>query len=157
IQPADDLETEGVVEYLAGTHRGPAFLRTTRQKLERVNPEGYQFEFGRAVTLNEGTDVTVFASGGTVAHALAAARSLAPARSVRVVSVHALKPLDVTGVERAARVTGRCVTVEDHQIIGGLGSAVAEALCDTWPVPLKRLGIHDMFGESGSPEALYER
>ena len=157
IQPADDLETEGAVRYLASTHRGPAFLRTTRQKLDRVNRDDYVFEFGRAVTLLDGSDVTVFASGGTVAHALSAAQSLAPALSVRVVNVHTIKPLDVTAVERAARATGRVVTVEDHQIIGGLGSAVAEALGDTWPVPLKRLGIHDLFGESGTPEALYER
>jgi transketolase len=157
IQPADDLETEGAVMHLAGRHVGPAFLRTTRQKVERVNADGYRFEFGRAVTLLEGSDVTVFASGGTVAHAIAAARSLAPQISVQVVNVHTIKPLDVTAIERAARRTGRCVTVEDHQIIGGLGSAVCEALSESWPAPVKRLGVRDLFGESGSPEALYQR
>jgi transketolase len=157
IQPADDLETEGAVAYLAGTHRGPAFLRTTRQKVERVNPDGYRFEFGRAVTLRDGADVTVFATGGTVMHALAAARALDGRLSVRVVNVHTIKPLDATAVERCARETGRCVTVEDAQVIGGLGSAVCETLAGSWPVPVKRLGIQDLFGESGSPEALYER
>ncbi len=157
IQPGDDLETEGAVMYLAGAHKGPAFLRTTRQKVERVNADGYQFEFGRAVTLKPGGDVTLFASGGTVMHALAAARALEPRLSVRVVNVHTIKPLDGTAIELHARETGRCITVEDHQIIGGLGSAVCEALAESYPVPVKRLGVADLFGESGSPEDLYRR
>lgn len=157
IQPADDLETAGAVRYLAAEHHGPAFLRTTRQKVERVNADDYRFEFGKAVTLKDGRDLTLFATGGTVMHALAAARALEPQLSVRVVNIHTIKPLDVTAVERHARETGRCVTVEDHQIIGGMGSAVCEALAESYPVPVKRLGIHDLFGESGSPEALYER
>jgi transketolase len=157
IQPGDDLETEGAVLYLAGQHQGPAFIRTTRQKLERVNADGYRFEFGRAVTLKDGKDATLFATGGTVAHALNAARALEPGLSVRVVNVHTLKPIDATAVELHARETGRCITVEDHQIIGGLGSAVCETLAESWPVPVKRLGIHDLFGESGTPEGLYER
>lgn len=157
IQPADDLETVGAVRYLAAEHHGPAFLRTTRQKVDRVNADDYRFEFGKAVTLKDGRDLTLFATGGTVMHALAAARALEPQLSVRVVNIHTIKPLDVTAVERHARETGRCVTVEDHQIIGGMGSAVCEALAESYPVPVKRLGIHDVFGESGSPEALYER
>ena len=157
IQPADDLEAEAAVMYLAAVHKGPAFLRTTRQKLERVNEDGYRFEFGRMTTLRAGTDVTLFATGGTVGHALHAARALEPKLSVRVVNVHTIKPLDLTAVERHARETGRFITVEDHQIIGGMGSAIAEAAGDTYPVPVKRLGVADLFGESGSPEALYER
>jgi transketolase len=157
IQPADDLETEGAVLYLAGTHKGPAFLRTTRQKLDRVNADDYRFEFGRAVTLKDGSDLTLIASGGTVMHALAAARALEPTLSVRVVNVHTIKPIDRTAIELHARETGRVVVVEDHQVIGGLGSAVCETLAESFPVPVKRLGVHDLFGESGTPEGLYER
>ena len=157
IQPADDLETEGAVEYLITGHRGPAYLRTTRQKLARVNSDDYRFEFGRAVDLCEGRDVTLLATGGTVMHAIEAARGLAGRLAVRVVNIHTIKPLDVAAIERHARETGRLVTVEDHQTIGGLGSAVCEAVAQSYPVPVKRLGVQDMFGESGSTEALYER
>ena len=157
IQPADDLEAESAVMYLAGKHQGPAFLRTTRQKLDRVNAEGYVFELGRIITLKDGKDATLFASGGTVAFALAAARALEPRLSIRVVNVPSLKPIDATAVERHARETGRFITVEDHQIIGGLGSVIAETASETFAVPVKRLGVADLFGESGTPEGLYER
>ena len=155
IQPGDDLETEGAVEYLLG-HKGPAFLRTTRQKLERVNKEGYRFEFGKGVTLVEGNDLTIVASGGTVAHAVHAAEALAKDRiSARVINIHTIKPIDVQLLAKAARETKRILTVEDHQITGGLGGAVCEALAEVEPVRVRRHGIPDVFGESGTPEALY--
>jgi transketolase len=156
IQPGDDLETEGAVEYLV-THKGPAFLRTTRQKLDRVNQEGYQFEFGKGVTLVEGDDLTIVASGGTVGPAVKAAALLAAGGlRARVINIHTIKPIDVALLAKAARETRRILTVEDHQTTGGLGGAVVEALAEVEPVPVRRHGIPDVFGESGTPEALYQ-
>jgi len=156
INPADDLETESAVEYLC-TYPGPAYLRTTRQKVERVNPEGYRFELGKAVELRKGgSDAVIFATGGEVYLALKAAESLGEAGlKVGVVNIHTLKPLDSAAVVAVARKTKLVVTVEDHQIIGGLGSAVSEALSESAVgVRLLRVGIPDTFGESGSPEEL---
>ncbi len=156
IQPGDDLETDGAVEYLM-SHKGPAFLRTTRQKLDRVNnPDGYKFQFGKGVTVVDGKDLTIVASGGTVGPAVKAAEMLAADRiSVRVINIHTIKPIDVELLAKAARETKRILTVEDHQVTGGLGGAVVEALADREPVRVRRHGILDTFGESGTPEALY--
>jgi transketolase len=155
IQPGDDLETEGAVEFLVG-HKGPAFLRTTRQKLPRVNSEGYKFQFGKGVTLVDGKDLTIVGSGGTIGGAVEAAKLLGQRGiSARVLNIHTIKPIDVELLAKAARETGRILTVEDHQITGGLGGAVVEALSDIAPVRVRRHGIPDVFGESGTAEALY--
>jgi transketolase len=155
IQPGDDLETDAAVEYLIG-HKGPAFLRTTRQKLDRVNKEGYRFQFGKGVTLVEGKDVTIVASGGTVGPAVKAAEALSKdGISARVINIHTIKPIDVDLLAKAARETKLIVTVEDHQITGGLGGAVAEAVSEVAPARVHRHGIPDVFGESGTPEGLY--
>jgi transketolase len=155
IQPGDDLETEGAVEYLL-THKGPAFLRTTRQKLDRVNKDGYKFQFGKGVTLVDGKDLTIVASGGTVGPAVKAAAMLAEGGvSARVINIHTIKPIDVDLLAKAARETKRILTVEDHQITGGLGGAVVEAIADVAPARVKRHGIPDVFGESGTAEDLY--
>jgi transketolase len=156
IQPADDVETEAAVEFLC-RYQGPVFLRTTRQKVERVNKEGYRFEFGKAVPLRPGgRDATIFATGGEVQFALQAAEMLQKeGRHVGVVNVHTLKPIDAAAVLAAARETRLVVTAEDHQIIGGLGSAVAEALAEHGVgTRLLRIGVRDRFGESGTPEEL---
>lgn len=156
IQPADDLETDGAVEHLMH-HKGPAFLRTTRQKLERVNPEGYRFEFGKAVELKAGgKDAVIFATGGEVFFALKAAEALAKeSLNVGVVNVHTIKPLDVATVLRVVGQTGAVVTAEDHQVIGGLGSAIAEVMAEAGiGKRLLRIGLKDTFGESGTPEEL---
>jgi transketolase len=156
IQPGDDLETAGAVAYLMG-HKGPAFLRTTRQKLRRVNPEGYKYEFGKGVTLVDGKDLTIVASGGTVGGAVQAAALLAKdGISARVINIHTIKPLDVALLAKAAKETKRILTVEDHQITGGLGGAVCEALAEVEPCRIRRHGVLDVFGESGTPEGLYE-
>jgi transketolase len=156
LQPADDLECEAMVEFLC-THQGPAFLRTTRQKLERVNPEGYRFELGKVVELRGGgTDAVIFATGGEVGPALHAAERLAQeGLKVGVANVHTLKPLDAQTVVRLAQGARAVVTAEDHQVIGGLGSAVAEALAEAGVGRrLLRIGLQDQFGESGTPEEL---
>jgi len=157
IQPGDDLETEGAVEYLLTTHKGPAFLRTTRQKLDRINKDGYKFEFGKGTTIVDGTDLTIVATGGTIGPAVKAAELLSKdGISARVINIHTIKPIDVELLAKAARETKRILTVEDHQITGGLGGAVAEVLSEVEPVRVHRHGIPDVFGESGTPEALYQ-
>lgn len=156
VQPADAVETERAVEYLV-RHRGPAFLRLTRQKLEDVNGPDYRFEFGRGVILREGGDVTVVATGGVVGEALKAAEALA-ARGVaaRVVNIHTIKPLDEDVILDSARRTRGIVTVEDHGIHGGLGSAVAEVAAQAAVGPVRRIGVRD-FAESGDPAGLYRK
>ena len=156
IQPGDDLETDGAVEYLM-THKGPAFLRTTRQKLDRINKDGYKFEFGKGSTIVDGNDLTIVGSGGTIGPAVKAAEMLAKdGISARVINIHTIKPIDVQLLAKAAKETKRILTVEDHQITGGLGGAVAEAVSELEPVRIQRHGIPDVFGESGTPEALYQ-
>ena len=156
IQPGDDLETDGAVEYLM-THKGPAFLRTTRQKLDRINKDGYKFEFGKGTTIVDGNDLTIVGSGGTIGPAVKAAELLAKdGIHARVINIHTIKPIDAQLLAKAAKETKRILTVEDHQITGGLGGAVAEAVSELEPVRIKRHGIPDVFGESGTPEALYQ-
>jgi transketolase len=158
IQPCDDVETRQAVRYLAG-HEGPVFLRLTRQKLDDVNPKDYRFEFGKAVALRDGTDVALFGTGATVQEALKAAEELEKdGISARVINIHTIKPIDATTITTAAReCRGRLVSVEDHNLIGGLGSAVAEALAQegTDGARLTVLGVRD-YGQSGSADELYD-
>jgi transketolase len=158
IQPCDDVETRRVVEYLAD-HDGPVFLRLTRQKLDDVNSKDYRFEFGKAVVLRDGSDVALFGTGATVQEALKAADELdKEGIAARVVNVHTIKPIDAETVVAAAReCRGRLITVEDHSVSGGLGSAVAEALAQggTDGARLTVLGTRD-YGQSGSPQELYD-
>jgi transketolase len=155
VQPADAAETEAAVEHLA-RHEGPAYLRLTRQKVADVSPPGSRFECGRAVVLREGSDLTIAASGAVVGHALAAADRLAAGGvSAAVLNVHTLKPIDASALADWGARTGAILTVEDHGIVGGLGSAVAEAVAETG-VAVRRHAVLD-FGESGSGEALYAK
>ena len=156
VQPADEVETKQVIAW-AVEHQGPVYLRLTRQNLEPVSPDGYRFQLGRWATLRPGTDVTVIASGGTVFNALAAATRLeADGVSAEVINAASIKPLDEDALVRSATRTRRVVTVEDHAIAGGLGGAVAEALGELCPTPLKRLGVIG-FGESGDAKGLYAK
>jgi transketolase len=155
VQPADAAETEQAVEYLAA-HEGPAYLRLTRQKVADVSPAGGRFEFGRAVVLREGTALTIAASGAPVGHAVAAAeRLVGEGLDVAVLNVHTLQPLDADTLGAWGARTGAILTVEDHGVVGGLGSAVCEALAER-DVPVRRHAVHG-FGESGTGEALYRK
>jgi transketolase len=155
LQPADDIETAQMVEHLATHTDGPAYLRLTRQNVERVHEEDYRWRLGQIDTLRDGGDVAIVASGGPVKAVLDAAEALASEGvSARVVNCHTIKPLDADTLERIARECGRIVTVEDHTVLGGLGGAVCEAVADRFPVPVRRLGVQDVFGESGSPSDL---
>jgi transketolase len=155
IQPADAAETAAVTEYLL-EHQGPVYLRLTRQKVADVVPAGYRFEFGKAIVLREGGDLAIAASGAVVGHALAAADALArEGIAVAVLNVHTLKPFDEAKIAEWGRRTGAILTVEDHGIVGGLGSAVCEALSERG-ITVRRHGVRE-FGESGTPEALYAK
>ena len=149
--PCDGNEMRAAVRALAD-YRGPAYLRLGRSAVEDLTSglPGYAFRLGEGVTLREGTDVTVIAVGLMVQEAMKAAETLAgEGVSVRVLDMHTVKPLDEALVLKAAKETGCIVTTEEHSIIGGLGSAVAEYLSGTCPVPVVRHGVEDVFGRSG--------
>ena len=157
INPADAVEARAAVE-AAILFDGPVYLRFGRYAVPVINDKAtYKFELGRGVTLREGTDVTIIATGIMVDMANTAAKTLeAEGISARVVNIHTIKPLDREIVLKAARETGAIVTAEEHSIIGGLGAAVAETVCEACPVPVLRVGVNDQFGRSGSVPALLE-
>jgi transketolase len=156
VQPADEIETRQAVAY-AVEHPGPIYLRLTRQNLEPVHDAAYRFQFGKADVLRPGNDVSILATGGPLWNALEAARRLAAEGiQAEVVNVATIKPLDEETILRSASRTGHLVTVEDHNIHGGLGSAVAELLSEVMPTPMKRIGV-TTFGESGDAKGLYAR
>lgn len=149
INPADDVEARAAVLAMAD-YDGPAYLRFGRLAVPRINPLDYEFKLGKGVQLCDGNDVTIIATGLMVGEALAAKEALAnEGISARVINMHTIKPLDKEIVAAAAKETGAIVTAEEHNIIGGLGSAVAEAVCETCPVPVMRVGVEDKFGASG--------
>ena len=156
-QPADDSETRQTVKWMA-ENNVPSYIRLTRQNVKDVNAPGYVFQMGKAVELIPGSDITIMASGGTVFHAVDAAALLKKEGiDAGVVNIHTIKPIDADAVASFAKKTGHIVTVEDHNIIGGLGSAVAEVIAESGTGRLTRHGLRDVFGESGSPEALYRK
>lgn len=155
INPSDDVEARAAVR-AAYEHDGPVYLRFGRMAVPVINdnPE-YKFEIGKGVTLREGTDVTIIATGLCVNSALEAAEMLAKdGVSAKVVNIHTIKPLDEELVVEAAKATGKVVTVEEHSVIGGLGGAVCEVLSAKAPTPVLKIGIQDTFGESGPAAAL---
>jgi len=156
IQPGDAAETERAVEYLI-EHQGPVYLRLTRQKVADVNGDGYRFELGKAVVLREGSDVALVASGGTVQEAMRAADALGnDGIAARVINVHTIKPIDKPTILDAAGECEHVVSVEDHNVVGGLGSAVAEVLAQAGSgARLTVLGARN-YGQSGTPEELYD-
>ena len=158
INPSDDIEAKAAVK-AAYEMEGPVYLRFGRLAVPVINDrEDYKFEIGKGVVLKEGTDLTIIATGLEVAESLAAAEKLeADGISVEVINMHTIKPLDVDLVVRSAAKTGKVVTVEEHSIIGGLGSAVAEVLAEKQPAKLLRIGVEDRFGESGPALKLLEK
>lgn len=149
INPADDVEARLAVLAAAETE-GPVYLRFGRLAVPRVFDENYRFEIGKGNVLREGNDVAIIATGLMVAEALAAAETLAAQGiNARVINMATIKPIDRELVIAAAKETGVIVTVEEHSIIGGLGSAVAETVCEACPVPVVRVGVEDKFGASG--------
>ena len=148
--PSDDIEAKAMVA-AAYEHQGPVYMRFGRLAVPVINDRpDYKFELGKGIVLREGKDLTIIANGLCVAPALEAAEKLAAdGIDAKVINIHTIKPLDEDLVVAAAKETGKVVTVEEHSIIGGLGGAVCECLAEKAPVPVKRIGIHDVFGESG--------
>lgn len=157
IVPADGEETRQAIS-AAAEYKGPVYIRMGRLDVPLLFDENYSFEIGKANVVREGSDVVVFANGVMVAAALEAAEDLAQEGiQCAVVNVASVKPLDVETVVSYAKKTGAVVTAEEHNIIGGLGSAIAEALAENAPTPMVRVGIKDTFGESGRPMELLEK
>ena len=155
ICPSDDVEACAAVR-AAAEYDGPVYLRLGRLAVPVFNdPETYKFEWGKGCVMKEGTDVSIFATGLEVNEALGAAKLLeADGINAEVINIHTIKPIDKELVAASAKKTGKVVTVEEHSIIGGLGSAVCEALAETVPTPVLRIGVNDEYGVSGPAKAL---
>jgi transketolase len=157
VAPADACEAAKATR-AAAVHLGPVYLRLGRTATPIVTDPDTPFELGKGYVMRRGDDLTVAATGTMVPVALDAADLLSRAGiGARVVNLHTIKPLDLALVEQAARETGAIVTVEEHSILGGLGSAVCEAVAGLRPVPVERVGVQDTFGESGTPDALWQK
>ena len=158
INPADDVEAKAAVA-AAIEHDGPVYMRFGRLAVSVFNDaKTYKFELGKGITIKDGTDVTIIATGLMVSEAIEAEKILSEAGiSARIINIHTIKPLDKELIIKAAKETGVIVTVEEHSVIGGLGSAVAEAVTECCPVPVIKIGVNDVFGHSGpAPELLKE-
>ena len=158
LKPADDVEARAAVK-AAAEYVGPVYLRFGRMAVPVFNDEAtYKFEIGKGIVLREGTDVTVVATGLCVNSALEAAEKLAAdGISAEVINIHTIKPLDEELVLASAKKTGKVVTVEEHSVIGGLGSAVCDVLSEKQPTPVKKLGVNDTYCESGPAAKLIEK
>jgi len=155
INPADAVETEAAILAVA-EYNGPCYVRLGRLPVSVINDiENYKFEIGKGVTLAQGNDITIVATGMMVELALEAKDELAKEGiTARVINIHTIKPIDKEVLIKAAKETGVIVTAEEHSVIGGLGSAVAEVVTEECPVPVLKVGIKDTFGESGKPNEL---
>ncbi len=158
INPVDAVETEAAILAIA-EYDGPCYVRLGRLAVETINDENnYKFEIGKGVTLSEGNDVTIVATGMMVQLALKAKEELSKEGiNAKIINIHTIKPIDCELLVKAARETGAIVTAEEHSIVGGLGSAVSEVVTEEFPVPVVKVGIKDTFGESGKPDQLLEK
>lgn len=149
INPCDDIEAKAAVK-AAYEMEGPVYLRFGRLAAPVINKEDYQFEIGKGVMMREGSDVTIVATGLMVSNALEAAEKLAAdGINAEVINIHTIKPLDEDMIINSAKKTGKVITVEEHSVIGGLGSAVCDVLSEKCPTSVTKLGVNDMFGHSG--------
>lgn len=154
VVPADEAETTSVIEW-AANYQGPVYVRLGRAGVDDTTPAGYQFVPGKSQTLVEGSDLTIIACGALVGPAVEGAKELAQAGiSARVINMASIKPIDKDAIVKAAQKTGAILTAEEHNVLGGLGSAVAEVVVQEVPVPMAFVGVQDSFGESGTPKEL---
>lgn len=154
IAPSDDISTKALVKKMIDFD-GPVYMRLSRAKTPVIYTEDAEFKIGKGIQIGEGKDATLFVMGDVLAEALKAQEKLLKLNiAIRVVDMHTIKPIDEDLIVKCAKETGMLFSVEDHNIIGGLGSAVAEVLCEQYPKKLFRLGINDTFGKSGSASAL---
>ena len=157
LNPADHYEMMAATK-AAIEHNGPVYIRLGRLAIDSFNdPETYQFELGKGITLHEGNDVTVIATGLVVNEALKAVKELeAQGINARLINIHTIKPIDEEIIIKAAKETGKIITVEEHNIIGGLADAVCQVTSTHCPVPVTRIGVNDEFGYSGPAKELLE-
>ena len=154
ISPADDIEAKAAVK-AAYEHDGPVYLRFGRLAVPVFHGEDYQFEIGKAEVIADGTDIAIIAAGIMVPEAIEAGKALAEKGiRARIINVPTIKPIDEEVILSAARECGKILTVEEHSVIGGLGDAVASVIAEKAPVPLRKIGVQDVFGHSGKAEAL---
>ncbi len=154
ISTSDDIQTKWAVKEISKI-KGPVYLRLSRLATPIIYDENQCFEIGKAIQMGEGTDATVFATGVTVAEALKAQEMLKEKGiDIRVVDIHTIKPIDKEMIIKSAKETKKLISIEDHNKIGGLGSAISEVLTDEFPAKLMRLGVNDTFGKSGKAEEL---
>lgn len=157
IQPADAIEAEKAVLALLD-YKGPSYMRILRNPLPIIHNDSYKFQIGKGEILRNGKDVVIFATGTMVHESLAAAEILNKNKiDIYVVNIHTIKPIDKKLIIDLAKKTNCVITAEDHSIIGGLGSAVAEVLGENYPCIMKRIGMEDKYGESGKPAELYDK
>lgn len=158
LNPADGVETKAAIKK-AAEYKGPVYIRLGRSKVPVIfDEESYEFEIGKGIKLREGTDVTIIATGIMVSLAMEAAEILKKeGLEARVINMHTIKPIDKDIILEAARETRAIVTAEEHNIIGGLGSAVAEVLVESYPTVMERIGVMDTFGESGNGDELLKK
>lgn len=152
--PSDDIQTKWLIKEISKIN-GPCYVRLCRMATPEIYDENQKFEIGKMVQIGEGTDATIFATGVTVSEAIKAKKELKEKGiDVRVIDVHTIKPLDKEMIIKCAKETKRLISIEDHSIIGGLGSAIAEVLTEKLPTKLERMGVNDTFGKSGKAEEL---
>lgn len=156
ICPSDDFQTKWAIKEVAKIE-GPVYIRLNRMATPIIYDENYNFEFGKSVVHGEGTDATIFATGDMVSVALQAKEELEiQGKYIRVVDIHTIKPIDRETIIKCAKETKTLISIEDHNIIGGLGTAISEVLTDEYPVKLTRLGMNDEFGKSGKAQDLLD-
>lgn len=155
LSPADDTETKWAIEE-AYKQKGPVYVRLSRLATPVIYDENQEFEFGKMIQIGDGTDATIFATGDVLSEALKAKEILAKTKGIdiRVIDVHTIKPIDEDMIIKCAKETKRLISIEDHSVIGGLGSAISEVLTSKYPAKLERMGINDEFGRSGKAEEL---
>ena len=154
ISTSDDIQTKWAIKEISEI-KGPVYLRLARMKTSQIYDENDKFEIGKAIQIGDGTDATVFATGITVEQALIAKEKLKEKEiDIRVVDIHTIKPIDKEMIIKCAKETKKLISIEDHSIIGGLGTAISEVLIENHPTKLERLGINDIFGKSGKAEEL---
>ncbi|WP_350345095.1 transketolase family protein [Proteinivorax tanatarense] len=157
VVPADGIEAKQAIE-VAAEYDGPMYIRLGRSKVPVLNEDSYKFELGKGVVLKEGNDVTIIATGIMVGEALKAAKELkADGVDAEVINIHTIKPLDKELLISSATKTKAVVTAEEHNVMGGLGSAVSEVLSQNQATPMEMVGVNDTFGESGTPQSLLEK
>ena len=158
VAPADSVEAEKIIEYLADYYDSPVYLRLARMNTPVVFDSNYKFEFGKGIIAEEGKDITIISTGVMLFKALEAHKLLASGGiSAEIIHMPSIKPIDAKMIIQSAGKTRNVITIEEHSIIGGLGSAVCEVLSENLPVRVKRIGMMDMFAESGDPEALFNK